>query len=170
MRAHAQLIAYQRPAPIVVGGDEGSWPGRWLNVPGERRLIATTPGRVVNVIVVPSTGGYELWLDGNFARGFQVSVDGRPVGRVKDELSGFHGGLFLHIANLSLSVGSHTVVLTYPHSDLTPGSGDNELTSLSAIMLQPHTPAGELLSLPPRQAVRLCGRPLDWIELVTTSR
>jgi hypothetical protein len=167
---HAQLLAYQRPAPIVVGADEGSWPRPWVNAVVERRLTPTTPGRAVLVIVAPSSEGYELWLDGNFARGFQVSVDGHPVGRVKDELSGFRGGLYsaLHIANLSLSAGAHTVVLTYPQSDLTPGSGDDELTSLSAITLQPQTPPSELLSIPPRQAVRLCGRPLDWIELVTS--
>jgi hypothetical protein len=33
----------------------------------------------------------------------------------------------------------HTFVFTYPHADLTPGSGDNEFTSLSVIGLEPQT-------------------------------
>jgi hypothetical protein len=59
-------------------------------------------------------------------------------------------------------------VLVYPHADLTPGSGDTELTWLIAIALEGHSPASELVAVPAREASRLCGRPLDWIELVTT--
>ncbi len=62
----------------------------------------------------------------------------------------------------------HTFALTYPHADLTPGSGENELTSLSAIALEPRErPSSELLRVEPEQAKQLCGRPLDWIELVS---
>src|SRR5439155_642106 len=134
----------------------------------------TTPGRAVGHIAVASSQSYELWLSGSFARGFEVSVDGRSVGRVKNELPGLPGaqtllGGYVHLADLFLTAGIHTFVFTYPHADLTPGGGDNELTSLSAIALQPQSPASELISVPPRQAVRLCGRPLDWIELVRTS-
>jgi hypothetical protein len=75
----------------------------------------------------------------------------------------------LHVADLSLPAGIHTFVLTYPHADLTPGSGDNQRTSLSAITFVPQTPASKLLRVPPQQAARLCGRPLDWIELVRMS-
>ena len=139
---HAQLVAYQRPAPIVLRADETVWPGSWLHGPAEHTLRPTTPGQVVGHIAVGNPQSYELWLEGNFARGFEVSVDGRRVGRVKDELSGFlEGGLFsaLHVADLSLTAGIHTFVLTYPHADLTPGSGDDELTSLSAITLEPQS-------------------------------
>ena len=135
-------------------------------------MTPTTPGQAVVHIAVASPQSYELWLDGNFARGFEVSVDGRRVGKVKDELSGFlGGGLFsgLHVADLSLTAGIHTFVLTHPHADLTPGSGHDELTWLAAIALEPQSPASELIGVPPRQAARLCGRPLDWIELVRTS-
>ncbi len=169
---HAQLLAYQRPAPIVVRADEASWPGLWIHAPAAHTLTPTTPGQVVAQVAVASPQSYELWLDGNFARGFDVSVDGRRVGKVKDELSDFvGGGLFsaLHLADLSLTAGIHTFVLTYPHADLTPGSGDDERTSLSAITLEPQSPPSELIAVSPRQAARLCGRPLDWIELVRTS-
>jgi len=95
-----------------------------------------------------------------------VSVDGRHVGRVKDELSNING--YLHVADVFLTSGVHTLALTYPHPDLTPGSDENELTSLSAIALEPREePTSELISVAPRQAAQLCGRSLDWIELVS---
>jgi hypothetical protein len=164
---HAQLLAYQRPRPIVLRGDEVRWPGAWLHDQASRTLTATTPGDAVGQIVLSSPQRYGLWLDGTFSRGFEVSVDGRSLGRVKDELSGF--GAYVHIADLFLGAGTHTVTLTYPHANLTPGSGENELTTISAITLQPQTPRSELIEVAPQQYSRLCGRTLDWIELVGSS-
>lgn len=161
---HAQLLAYERPAPIIVRGDQSLWPGPWIHDAEEDALRPTTPGQAVSHIAVAGSQGYELWLGGEFSRGFDVSVDGRRVGRVKDQLSGFSA--YVHIADVFLTAGVHTFVITYPSADLTPGSGDNELTSLDAIALVPHSPPSELIEVPPRQAVRLCGRSLDWIELV----
>jgi hypothetical protein len=105
-----------------------------------------------------------LWLGGSFARGFEVSVDGRRVSTVKDELSAFGG--YVHVADLPLRADVHRFTLAYPHADLTSGSGDDEFTSLSAIALQPQSPRSELIEVAPRQAAKLCGRPLDWIEIV----
>jgi hypothetical protein len=110
-----------------------------------------------------------LWLEGNFARGFNVSVDGSPSARIKDQLSGYSGfSGYVHAADPYLTAGVHTFVLAYPHPDLTPGSGDTELTWLVAIALEPHSPASELITVPAGEASRICGRPLDWIELVST--
>ena len=59
-------------------------------------------------------------------------------------------------------------MLTYPRSSLAPGSAEPELTSLTAIALEPlQSPSSEMLSVVPSQASRLCGRSLDWIEIVS---
>lgn len=167
LREHARLVAYQRPAPIVARGDQTLWPGRWLHDRAARTLTPTTPGTAVSHIAVANTERYELWLGGSFARGFEVSVDGDRVGTVKNELSAFGG--YVHVADLLLEAGVHKFALTYPHADLAPGSGDNELTSLSAIALQPQSPTSELIEVAPQQAYHLCGRPLDWIEIVASA-
>ena len=66
-----------------------------------------------------------------------------------------------------LTSGVHTFTLTYPHSDLTPGSGNDLFTTLTAIALEPTDGAlTQLLTVAPRQAQSLCGRSLDWIEVV----
>jgi len=177
---HAQLIAYERPAPIVVPGDQTVWPNAWIHDDAEHTLAPTTPGQAVGHIAVAGVGQvYELWLDGSFDRGFEVSVDGRRVGSVKDQLSVLHE--YVHIADVFLAAGVHTFVFTYPHADLAPGSGDQDplpshsgvaregFTTLAAIALQPQSPAGKLIEVAPRSAAQLCGRPLEWIELVSRS-
>jgi hypothetical protein len=120
-------------------------------------------------IAVDHDDRYALWLGGSFARGFDVAVDGRSVGRVKNELANI--GMSVRVADIDLSAGTHTFAFTYPHGDLTPGSADSEhQTLLSAISLQPmHGATSELLSVPPSAAASLCGRPLDWIEIVAPS-
>ena len=120
MREHAELVAYQRPAPIVARGDQTLWPASWVHDIGEHTLMPTTPGQAVSHIAVASAQSYELWLGGSFSRGFDVSVDGRDVGTVKDELSSING--YVHVTNVFLAAGVHTFVLTYPHADLTPGA------------------------------------------------
>jgi hypothetical protein len=169
LRENAQLVAYQRSEPIVARGDQTVWPAAWGHATDEHVLAATQPGQAVTHIGVPSGERYEVWLSGTSARGFDVSVDGGHLGRVKDQLSLFGQTNYVHVADHFLEPGVHRFVLTYPHADLTPGSGENEFTSLAAIALEPQSPASELIPVAPQQAARLCGRPLDWIELVTVA-
>ena len=162
---HAELVAYQRPEPIVVRGDQMVWPESWFHEPAGGNLTATTPGTGVAHIAVNSAQRYELWLGGGFSRGFEVSVDGRRVGRVKDQLANV--GDYTPVADVFLEPGIHTFALRYPPSDLTPGSGDTTFTTLTAIALQPlESPPSEIFTVAPAQARTLCGRPLDWIEIV----
>jgi hypothetical protein len=164
-RDHAELVAYQRPQPIVARGDQTRWPAPWVHNSASRTLFANTPGTAVAQINVYGNQDYELWLGGSFSRGFELSVDGRNVGRVKDELLNIGG--YAPVADVYLTPGIHVFALTYPHADLTPGSGDNQQTSLAAISLQPlRRPSAQLLTVAPARAHSLCGRSLDWIEIV----
>ena len=123
---HAQLVAYQRPAPIVARADQTAWPGPVDSRNRGARPDADDPGAGWSrTSRVASSQNYELWLGGSFARGFEVSVDGRHVGRVKDELLGLQRVCLSRQSFLS-PPAVHTIALTYPHADLTPGSGDNE--------------------------------------------
>jgi hypothetical protein len=160
---HVDLVAYQRAQPIAIRGDQTTWPPEWNHNRAEGVVVATVPGAAVAEITVPSDGSYALWLKGGFTRGFDVSLDGHRLGSVENELGGW-----VHLADRFLTAGTHTFVLAYPQPDLAPGSGESAGTFLSAIVLQPHSPASELISVSPRQATQLCGRPLDWIELVAT--
>jgi hypothetical protein len=158
------LVAHESAAPIVARADETLWPGPWFHDPEGKTLTPNDPGQLVSHIAVASSQVYELWLGGSFARGFQVAINGVDVGTVEDELSSIGG--YVHVADVELEAGTHEFTLTYPHADLSPGSGNNTYTSLTAISLQPRDPKSRLITVPPERADELCGRPLDWIEIV----
>jgi hypothetical protein len=163
----ANLVAYQRPAPIIARADQTQWPGLWLHDLAAHTLTPTVPGTLEAHIRLDSAQRYELWLGGSFQRGFEVSVDGRALGRVKDQLSNI--GQYILVGALPLSAGEHTIALQYPDADLTPGSGAEE-TTLSAIVLEPlQVPATRMMTVDPRDAATLCGRELDWVEVVARS-
>ena len=161
----ATLVAYQRPEPIALRGDEVLWPAGWFHDAEEHTLSPTAPGSAIAHIHVVSGQHYELWLSGSFSRGFEVSVDGRHVGTVRNELNSFEE--YVPVADVFLAPGVHTFTFTYPHASLAPGSGWGEYTFLSEISLEPlQSPARGLLEVAPAQARTLCERPLDWIEIV----
>ena len=69
--------------------------------------------------------GYQLWLGGSFDRGFDVKVDGRPIGSVADALDPI--GAYERVgAPLTLAAGVHTITVTYPAATSRPGSADTE--------------------------------------------
>ena len=173
---HADLLAYQRAVPTFAHGDDVLWPGTWIHEAASHSLQPTTPGTAVGELAIPSSQSYELFLGGGFGRGFEVRVDGGKVGTVKDQLAGFTS--FVPVADVFLTAGVHTFEFTYPQADLTPGNGETlgtgqfaanaRFTSLSAIVLQPlQHPPSELIRVSPAEARRLCGRPLEWVELVS---
>jgi hypothetical protein len=174
-RENAHLVAYQRAEPTTAYGDDVLWPGAWIHESESRSLTPTTPGTAVGHIVVPSSQSYELFLGGDFGRGFEVRVDGRKVGTVKNQISPFAS--FIPVADVSLPKGAHTFEYTYPRADLSPGAAetlatgeyasDVRFTTLAAVLLQPlQYPPSALLSVSPARARSLCGRPLEWVELV----
>ncbi len=175
---HAHLVAFQRAAPVYAYGDQVVWPRTWVDEPSSHSLQAIGAGTAVGHIAVASSQNYELYLGGSFGRGLEVRVDGRKVGTVKDQLSGFANSNFIPVATVFLSAGVHRFEYTYPHPDLTPGSGetlgngeyasDDRFTSLYATVLQPlDSPPSELISVSPAEATRLCGRQLEWVEVVS---
>jgi hypothetical protein len=161
----ATLVAYQHPEPIAVRGDDLVWPGGWIHSEEEHTLIPTVPGSAIAQIRVASAQRFELWLGGSFARGFEVSVDGRHVGTVRNQLNAFEE--YVSVADVFLTPGVHIFKFTYPHPSLAPGSGLGEFTYLAEIILEPlQSPSSTLLEVAPAQASTLCGRQLDWIEIV----
>ena len=160
----AQLVAYERSDPIVIRGDDMLWPGLWGHDLSRHVLIPHTPGTAVAHIQVASTQNYKLSIAGVFTRGFDVSVDGKSLGLVANEISDING--YVPVATIHLTAGVHTFKFIYPTAGIGPGAGDNTFTELDEVALQPESPAPQMLTVPASQAASLCGKSLDWIELV----
>ena len=99
---------------------------------------------------------------------------GGRIGSVADELDPI--GAYERVgAPLTLQPGGPHVKVTYRGDDLAPGGADSEpdYTQLASIALSPpqypSTVAARMLTVTPAHARSLCGRSLDWIEVVTKS-
>jgi hypothetical protein len=163
-----EVLAYERTNPIVLRATDTTWPPSWIADPAAGSLVPTDPGTAFAHVMLP-TGPhrYTLWLGGSFARGFKISIDGRPFASISNELNNI--GDYNEVGpQVTLAAGVHTIAITYPAlSGLGPGSADNEAdyTGLDEIALQPDTPS-RMVELQPPQATQLCGHSLDWLEIV----
>jgi hypothetical protein len=157
-------MAYERPDPIVIRGDDMQWPGLWGHDASRHVLVPNTPGTATAHIQVASTQNYKLSIAGVFTRGFDVAVDGKPLGLVANQISDING--YVPVATIHLPTGVHTFTFRYPKAGIGPGAGDNQFTELDEVALLPETPAPQMLTVPASQATTLCGKALDWIELV----
>ncbi|MHB8692813.1 MAG: hypothetical protein ACYDHH_16375 [Solirubrobacteraceae bacterium] len=162
---HAQLLAYQRPEPIVIRGDNLQWPVQWFHDPVGHTLTANTPGSATAHIQIRVTQNYRFWIAGLFSRGFDISIDGHSLGRVANEISDING--YVPVGTLHLTANTvHTIKFTYPSPGLGPGQGENQFNMLDEFALEPVQPSF-ILKVPPSQASTLCNKPLDWIEVVS---
>jgi hypothetical protein len=169
----AELRAYERVNPIVLRATAGTqWGAGWLADTSGQTLTPTEAGATAtaHVYIPHGVRGYQLWLGGSFDRGFDVSIDGHFVGRVADDLEPV--GAYEKVGSpLTLAPGTHTITVTYPQANLSPGNADSEqYTILDSIALAPPlypaAGAGQMLTVAPSAARTLCGRTLDWIEVV----
>jgi hypothetical protein len=174
-RDGAELRAYERTDPIVLRGTDTQWGSGWNeSADGSKTLRPTAAGATATAHVNIPFGvrGYQLWLGGSFTRGFDVAVDGRHIGRAADQLEPT-GGFAAVGKPLTLKPGVHTITITYPKANLSPGNADLDgvdYDALTAIALSPPLyparGAGTMLTVPASRAASLCGRTLDWIEVV----
>jgi hypothetical protein len=140
-------------------------PAGWARV--RSGVLMRRPGTLRVSFRLPRGGVWQLWLKADVMRALRIAVDGRPLGSLGAQL----GGNSLVPNTLSplstrLAAGPHVLTIDRPAADLAPGDGGAAL--LSAILLTPAGPAGEptLRAAPAARWRSLCGRPLQWVELV----
>jgi hypothetical protein len=160
--AGGRIVAALRPASVVVPLTREGAPQDWYSS-GPEALVPTAPGTTTVGVEVPVAGRYDVWLGGSFARGIDVSVDGKEVGSLRDERQ--DESQQLRAGEVELTAGGHTVELTSPSGGLRPGAGDDSLP-VGPLVLRPRAPAPSAAALPPERAAELCGQALDWAEVV----
>jgi hypothetical protein len=162
-RAHLAYVA--RPLVPVLVPTQAERPPNWGEVEGDpTELIPRQQrGSVVGSIVVPRAGLFQVWLEGSFGQRMSVRLAGRRVGSVAYELG--PPGQFVRIAQVSLPRGTVAVQITWPGSGLDPGE-EGEDRRLGPLMLVPSGATADVALADPANARSLCGRSLDWIEIV----
>ena len=154
------LAAAIAPEPVIVPLGSASHPPGWTADPSQATVQPTGSGSVQASVLLPKRGRYGVWLNGTFFRRVAVDVDGKRVGSIDTS-----GSLYAPFGAVALAAGRHTVTVHYGGSALAPGSGAPmyPLGPLAFGLLRPPT-AVEYVQ--PSGAAALCGRKLDWLEIV----
>jgi hypothetical protein len=153
-----RLVAARRPE-LVTLSPRDDVPPNWLNGPTRQSVTPTAAGAIDGSETTPA-GRFRVWIQGSFGRPVEAWVDGERIGSA-DEIDG--PGQWEEVGTVRLDAGSHDLRLRRPGFSLAPGNGVDGV--LGPLALEPLERPG-LVSVPPAEAERLCGREWDWIELV----
>lgn len=128
--------------------------------PGIKRATAQGQTDGGPVELVPGTR-YDAFLQGSFASGFEVSVNGRPIGRARQDLGTQDG--WQPVGSFVAGSENEVFIAGLKRSFLKAGSGRDDLVGPTAFV-----PAGgdQLIVTSGSGLKRYCGRNIDWVERV----
>lgn len=160
----ARLATVPRPQALVLPlGESGA------RLPyGEDRAAVRylrAPYTSTASIELPTRGRYGIWIGGSFRSRLEIRVDGRLVGSNRDQLNWPNN--FVLMGDEPLDPGTHTVTLLYQGPDVFhPGSAGEPPFGTGPLVIAEGTADRPVEYIQPSDAPTLCGRNLDWIEVV----
>src|SRR5262249_24300695 len=108
-------------------------------------------------------GRYDVWAGGSFSQRFVVWVDRHRLGSVPLNIG--PPGQYVRVGQVHLTRGDVPILIVRPRNSLTPG--ENATTqSIGPVVLVRSGAAPSVQEIAPGQAQSLCGRELDWVEVV----
>jgi len=164
-RDGAELAAAVTPNPIVVPLSAATFPPSWYrDVSQPETVTPTTDGTAVITVSVPATGDYSVWLGGFALRPARVAVDGHVVGTVGASGS-LDPGIESPAGDVHLAKGTHVLAVSSGGSRWRPGATAPPY-GLGPVVLAPSGGPSPVVYVKPADAAKLCGRSLDWLEVV----
>jgi hypothetical protein len=161
----ARLISAWPPTVVEVDVAHASHPA-WAE--SRLGLLMSRPGDLTATFVLPHTGVWDLWLQGEIMPPIEVSVDAHPLSSISGQLTGVATDPdTMAPLRVRLTAGRHRVRIVRGRADpLASGSGGSAI--LDSIFLTPvGVGAQATLHFTPTAHWRsLCGRPLEWVEAV----
>lgn len=128
-------------------------------------VILGEPGALAATIEVDRPQRFDVWIEASVSREVTVTVDGRPVGAVDDHLN--NPGAYLPVGEVALGPGSHDVRIAVGGGTLAPGDGHRSGTrQIGPLVFRPAAEARTVQTIDPADHRELCGRQLDWVEVV----
>jgi len=123
-------------------------------------------GRRTALVTLPKAGRYVAWLGGDWFGNASISVDGRHVGSMREELD--WPGNYTDLGTIPLSAGRHLVAIDYHTGGWHPGSGGTP-SAFGPAFLTPADMREPVQIVPVSAARTLCGKRLDWIEALSAT-
>jgi hypothetical protein len=164
-REHARLAYVERTPPPTFVPTTGSHPPNWGLVSGDpyELIPREEPGEVTGTVDVPAAGRYQVWLESSLSQRFPVWVGHHYVGSVAYQLG--PQGQFVRVGQVTLSAGKQPVTIIRPSDNLAPGQDATGML-LGPLMLVQDSDPPPVSQIDPSRARSLCGRSLDWLEIV----
>jgi hypothetical protein len=165
--AGERLVAAEAPQLVPISLARARHPARWGH---ERKgLVMSTSGRLTARFALPTSGIWDVWVQGQIMPAVGLSVDGRRIATIAGQLDG--NSLVPNTVPpvaVRLAAGRHTVTVTRARAGFSLSPGDGGEAVLDAIFLTPagSDPQGPLRSASAAAWQSLCGRAYRWVELV----
>jgi hypothetical protein len=156
------LAAVRRDPVDVIPLTQTRRPTAWNSSRYRFALVPRTPGRLAARVTVPAAGNYEIYLGGSIRPQVDLSVDGKEMRSLRQDLNNV--GDYVPFGSVHLSAGTHRISLTFHGSDLHPGSGGTPEPIGPLALSDQDAAQARIRYFPASQADRLCGRAWDWIE------
>jgi hypothetical protein len=115
------------------------------------------------MVDVGRPGRYHVWIEASLSQRFSIWVGERHVGSIAFSLG--PPGQFVGVGEVSLKAGKQPVMIAPSGKSLAPGQTVRGQL-LGPLVLVPSTPPAPVSEVAPRNARSLCGRWLNWIEIV----
>jgi hypothetical protein len=129
-------------------------------------VVLSGPGTLSGSLDAPAAARYEIWLEMSVGRQLTVKVDGHTVASRSYDAN--EPQQFAHFGSVQIGAGRHTVQIVRGGGDLHPGNGAANALG-RVVFSSPQSMARQVTMLPPARWRQLCGRRLDWIEVVRTA-
>lgn len=162
------LAAAAAPAAAAIDLGASSHPRAW----GRQRggLVMNRAGTMRATVALPSSGAWDLWVQGQLMPAVAVSVDGRRVATIAGQLSG--NSLVPNTVpplRVELAAGRHSLTVQRFAATLAPG--ERGAAVLAAVVLtRDDGTEGTVTVVGARDWRRLCRTPREWVERLTPVR
>jgi hypothetical protein len=163
--AGRRLVAAEAPELVGIALRGASHPRRW----GHERegLVMSTPGRLSASFTLPTSGAWEVWVQGQIMPTVTLSLDGARVAAIAGQLDG--NSLVPNTVppiHVRLGAGRHRLSVTRNGFTFAPGDGGQAVLDAVFLTLATAPRQGTLRTAAPAHWQRLCGRRYQWVELV----
>jgi hypothetical protein len=160
-----RLAAVLRKPPLGFELGSVQHPSGWLPDPSTNALYPTSAGDVTATLNVTAAGRYRVWMGGYTPGSLTITIDGHRVGSLDHRIE--LPGQYFPLDGIDLTAGQHSVVLHYSRPLLQPGSTSGvALLPMGPVIVSEDTENLPVERLAPSRARSLCGKSLDWIEVV----
>jgi len=119
------------------------------------------------VITIPEGGDYRVWAEGSFGRPVTARVNHVAIGEVEYELG--NAGQYLPFGEVTVEPGDQALRVEQAGGDLRPGNGGSlaGLRHLGPVVFSPlENEEPRVVERDPEDWRSLCGRRLDWVEVL----